>query len=154
LDQREKFTKCVSHESTDVKTRATKLSFLSLEIILEIQNGAQRRGERREERGERREEGERKERVKLKQKMKASLKQDGNTFGTTRSEIKKQNQEAFEEQQRNKFISYNKFNLILCTVIHRNNQFIDPELDAPPIDPHKSIQNNTTQHKTKHASEQ
>ena len=53
LDQREKFTKCVSHESTDVKTRTTKLSFLSLEIILEIQNGAQRRGERREERGRR-----------------------------------------------------------------------------------------------------
>ena len=102
MDQRENFTKCVSHESTDVKTRTTKLSFLSLEIILEIQNGAQRRGERREERGERREEGERKERVKLKQKMKASLKQDGNIFGTTRSEIKKQKQEAFEEQQRNK----------------------------------------------------
>jgi hypothetical protein len=51
----------------------------------------------------RKERGERKERVKLKQKMKASLKQDGNIFGTTRSEIKKQKQEAFEEQQRNKF---------------------------------------------------
>jgi hypothetical protein len=63
---------------------------------------AKKWGGRREERGRRKEEGERKERVKLKQKMKASLKQDGNIFGTTRSEIKKQKQEAFEEQQRNK----------------------------------------------------
>ena len=51
------------------------------------------------EKGERREEGE----SEAEAKMKVSLKQDGNIFGTTRSEIKKQKQEAFEEQQRNKF---------------------------------------------------
>lgn len=102
------------------------------------------------EKGERREEGESEAEAKNESKLEARWKY----FWHNKIWNQEAEARSFWRTTKKQVLSYNKFILILCTVIHRNNQFIDPELDAPPIDPHKSIQNNTTQHKTKHASEQ